>query len=154
MRNSEKGLLQYKLFLTYQMTSYLDNDEYERWIYNSRRTLESAINDKNSKFYNWSCFKAQQSAEYAAKAYMRGIGKDSFGHSVSGLLKKADFIEDIINKSKTLDKYYIPTRYTDAWSEGTPDDYYTEIDCDIAIECCKSIIQEVEDKWKSLSKES
>lgn len=136
------------------MSGFLDNDEYERWIYSSKRTLESAINDRDSHFYNWSCFKAQQSAESAIKAYMKGIGRDSFGHSVSGLLKKADFPDEVINKSKTIDKFYIPTRYADAWSEGTPDEYYTEADCNIAIECCKFILSEVEKKWKSLSKES
>jgi HEPN domain-containing protein len=135
------------------MGSMLDEEEYNRWMSNSKRTLESAINDMNSHFYNWSCFKTQQSTEYAIKAYLRGIGEDSFGHSVSGLLKKSDFSNDLIQDAKTLDKYYIPTRYTDAWTEGIPDDYYTENECITAIDICKKIIEEIEIKWKSLIKE-
>ena len=57
------------------MTSYLDEEEYNRWMKNAQTTLRSAINDKSSQFYNWACFKAQQAAEYAVKAYLRGIGK-------------------------------------------------------------------------------
>ncbi len=56
----------------------------------------------------------------------------------------------MINLAKKIDKYYIPTRYTDAWSEGIPEDYYTLEDANEAIDCSESIISEVENKWKSL----
>ena len=38
------------------------------------------------------------------------------------------FDKSIINTAMIVDKYYIPTRYTDAWSEGIPDDYYNHND--------------------------
>ena len=132
------------------MTSYLDEEEYNRWMKNAQTTLRSAINDKSSKFYNWACFKAQQAAEYAVKAYLRGIGKGSFGHSISLLLVDLHFSKEIVDLAKKIDKYYIPTRYTDVWSEGTPEDYYTLEDASEAIECTEKIINEVEAKWKSL----
>ncbi|MGC8608999.1 MAG: HEPN domain-containing protein, partial [Thermoplasmata archaeon] len=132
------------------MVNYLDEDEFNRWLSHAKSTLISAKNDRSSNFYNWACFKAQQSAEYAVKAYLRGTGNDSFGHSVSLLLKKCDFNDTVINLAKKIDKYYIPTRYTDAWSEGIPEDYYTLEDANEAIDCSESIISEVENKWKSL----
>ncbi len=132
------------------MVNYLDDDEFQRWMTNAQSTLKSADNDKSSEFYNWACFKAQQAAEYAVKAYLRGTGSDSFGHSVSLLLKKANFDNSIVNMAKTVDKYYIPTRYSDAWSEGTPEDYYTVEDADEAIGFCKTIIEEIWKKWKLL----
>ncbi len=135
------------------MVSYLDEDEYNRWLSNAKLTLKSAINDKSSEFYNWACFKAQQAAEYAIKAFLRGIGNDSFGHSISLLLEKSNFDKKLINKAKTLDKYYIPTRYTDAWSEGIPEDYYTLEETEEALNYSEMIIEEVENKWKSLKKE-
>ena len=100
------------------MTSYLDEDEFNRWMKNAKTTLISAENDNSSKFYNWACFKAQQASEYAIKAYLRGTGKASFGHSVSLLLKDLNFDRNLIDLAKKIDKYYIPTRNTDVWSEG------------------------------------
>ncbi len=135
------------------MGSYLDEDEFNRWITNASSTLKSALNDGESGFYNWACFKAQQASEFSIKAYLRGTGNDSFGNSISMLLQKGDFDTAIINKAKKLDKYYIPTRYTDSWSDGTPEDYYTKEDAFDAIECSRSIITEIESKWRSLKSE-
>ena len=132
------------------MPNYLDEDEFNRWQAHARSTLRSAYIDKSSGFYNWACFKAQQSAEYSAKAFLRGIGFDSIGQSVSMLLKKGGFSEDSIKLAKKIDKYYIPTRYTDAWSEGLPEDYYTIEEAEDALECSEKVISDVDDKWKSL----
>lgn len=131
---------------TREFMNFLDEDEFVRWILNARKTLESSRIDLNSAFYNWSCFKSQQAAEYAVKAYLRGTGQDHLGRSVSSLAGKAQFNANFINFGKTLDKYYIPTRYTDAWVEGIPSDYY-------AIEDAEAIIQEVESNWKLLKEE-
>ncbi len=88
-------------------------------------------------------------AEFAAKAYLRGIGEDSFGYSVSVLLGKAKFDEDLINLAKKIGRCYIPTRYTDARSEGSPEDYYSLDDAQEAISSAETIISEVENKWES-----
>ena len=135
------------------MGSYLDSEEFKRWISNAKSTLKSSMNDKEACFYNWACFKAQQAAEFSVKAYLRGTGNDSFGHSISMLLQKGNFDSNLINIAKKLDKYYIPTRYTDSWADGTPEDYYTKEDAFEAIELSKSIIDEIERKWISLKDE-
>lgn len=132
------------------MPVYLDESEYNRWQSHAKSTLRSAQIDKSSGFYNWACFKAQQVAEYMAKALLRGMGIESYGHSVSQLLKNAEFNEKVLNLAKKIDKYYIPTRYTDAWSEGLPEDYYTLEDAEDAIMCAESVMIEVEERWKSL----
>ena len=119
------------------MIDFLDNDEYNRWIKHAEKTLESAISDSSSGFYNWACFKAQHAAEYAVKAYLRGTGINPSGHAVSLLLKNAGFNENIIDIARIIDKLYIPTRYTDVWSEGIPDDYYALSDAENAIEAAK-----------------
>ena len=82
------------------MGSYLDEDEFNRWITNASSTLKSALNDGESGFYNWACFKAQQASEFSIKAYLRGTGNDSFGYSISMLLQKGNFDTAIINKAK------------------------------------------------------
>ena len=131
----------------------LDNDEYQRWIRAAESTYQSARSDKDSQFYSWSCFKCQQAAEYAVKAYLRGRGDLAFGHSVSGLSKSAHLGKTAIDLAKVLDKYYIPTRYTDSWAEGTPEDYYTLRDAEEACEVAKELIEKVKSKWKSLKEE-
>jgi HEPN domain-containing protein len=52
----------------------LNEREFNRWIKSAKHTLESAKVDKDNGFYNWACFKAQQAAEIATKAYFYGIG--------------------------------------------------------------------------------
>ena len=116
-------------------------------------TIKSAEGDLERKEYNWACFKAQQSAEFAVKALLHGLGVDAHGHSISKLLttlpEELDFT-DIIQEAKTLDKYYIPTRYPNAWVEGTPDEYYTEQDAKTAISYAREIIKWVREKWRLL----
>lgn len=53
----------------------MDIEEYERWIKSAEKTLQSAKEDLERGDYNWACFKAQQAAEKALKAFLYGLGK-------------------------------------------------------------------------------
>lgn len=132
----------------------LDEAEYTRWINSSRRTLNSAMGDLSRGDYNWACFKAQQAAELAIKALLHGLGLPAYGHSLSRLLtgipKSLEVKEGIVQAAKTLDKYYVPTRYPNAWVEGTPEDYYTGRDAEDAIKYAETIINWVESSWRLL----
>ena len=131
----------------------LDYSEFERWFSSAESTLRSAESDHNSSFYNWACFKAEQAAEFAVKAYLKGIGLTSYGHSVSHLMKEAGFDKEFIDLAKSIDKNYIPTRYTDAWAEGIPEEYYGLNDSTDSIEIAKEILEAVREKWTSLKEE-
>lgn len=128
----------------------LDKEEYERWIVSAKQTLESARVDLNSEFYNWACFKSQQAAELAVKAYLYGIGQPKAGHSISYLLSLLKAPQEIIDKAKYLDKLYIPTRYPDAWSSGSPSFYYTKNEAEEAIKYAEDIIKFIEEEWKKI----
>lgn len=132
----------------------MDESEYLRWILFSRRTLESARGDLERGDYNWACFKSHQAAEFALKALLRGLGMPPYGHSLSRLLGEAERIfrceDSVVQAAKTLDKYYVPTRYPNAWVEGSPDEYYTRKDAEEAIRLAENIIGWVEEKWRSL----
>ena len=84
---------------------------------------------------------------------MRGTGQPSFGHSLSAMDQQIGFPREFIEMAKSLDTYYIPTRYTDVWPEGIPDDYYTRVDAENTIQIAESIIDEVIRRWNSLKKE-
>ncbi|MEM1990525.1 MAG: HEPN domain-containing protein [Candidatus Bathyarchaeia archaeon] len=134
----------------------MDESEYLRWILFSRKTLNSARGDFERGDYNWACFKSHQAAELALKALLRGLGMPSYGHSLSRLLEGAGRIfgceDNVVQAAKTLDKYYVPTRYPNAWVEGSPDEYYTRRDAEEAIKFAENIISWVEGKWGSLKK--
>lgn len=133
-----------------------DEAEYSRWIRSSRGTLSSARGDLERGDYNWACFKAHQAAEFAVKALLHGLGLPAYGHSVSALLSKAPRElkagEELIHAAKTLDKYYVPTRYPNAWAEGIPEDYYTAEDASQAIEYAGEISGWVEASWRLLKR--
>ncbi|MEM4461305.1 MAG: HEPN domain-containing protein [Candidatus Bathyarchaeia archaeon] len=135
----------------------LDDSEYLRWISTAKKTLESACGDMDRGDYNWACFKARQAAEFAVKALLYGIGSPAYGHSVSKLLVNVGSLgisipNDVIEYAKTLDKYYVPTRYPNAWAEGMPYEYYTKLDATNAIGYSSRVISWVEDIWRYLKR--
>ena len=52
--------------------------------------------------------------------------------------------------ARFLDRLYIPTRYPDAWSEGSPH-YYTRGDAEKALACAEMILDWVRATWSRLS---
>jgi len=135
----------------------LDEAEYRRWLEAARETLESAGLDLEGGYYNWACFKAQQAAELAVRGLLHGIGAHAYGHSVALLLERAsaslgwDVPGDLVECGKLLDKYYVPTRYPNAWAEGAPHYYYTRREASEAIACARLVVEWVEEAWRRLS---
>ena len=133
-----------------KMKEYPDNDEYERWMAHAKLTFKAIVNDRSSGSYNWACFKCQQATEYAVKGFLKDVGKDSSCHSVSMLLKKAEFDDDLINIAKQIDMYFVPTRDPDSWPDGVPNDFYTLDDVDEAIRISELIIGAIDERWNML----
>jgi HEPN domain-containing protein len=134
-----------------------DEAEYSRWIESARRTLLSARRDSEAGDYNWACFKAHQAAEKALKALLWGVGRPQIGHSLPRLLESVremgiDVPEDIVEACIRLNKFYTPTRYPDAWSEGIPEEYYSKREAEEAIQWASRVIEWVESVWRELLK--
>ncbi len=120
-------------------------------------TLESARRDRVNGDYNWSCFKAHQAAEKALKALLLGLGSPRTGHSLIELGNSlrnmgVEVPADIYKALARLSKFYIPTRCPNSWSEGAPEDYYTNSEAGEAIQFAEKIIAWVRDIWKKLSR--
>ena len=133
----------------------VDESEFSRWIRSATLTLESANRDRISGNYNWSCFKAHQAAEKALKALLWGLGNPKTGYSLIELGNTLRNIGieipiDIYEALARLSKFYVPTRYPDAWSEGVPEDYYTEGEAREAIQLAEKVINWVIDVWRKL----
>lgn len=133
----------------------LDVKEFQRWYDTAKHTLRSAMRDMEGRDYNWACFKAHQAAEFALKGLLRGIGSPKYGHSVYQLLEGIsgegiDVPERLILMGKTLDQFYIPTRYVNAWAQGMPYQYYSLEDAKRAIKYSSEILSWVREKWLEL----
>ena len=136
----------------------LDGSEFQRWLRTALKNLDSARGDLERGDFNWACFKAHQAAEMALKALLHVLGLPAYGHSLSKLLQRVEEagVEaggGYVKLAKSLDKLYVPTRYPNAWSEGSPHEYYTEEDAEQAIEYAKKLVEWVVSSWKQLEKE-
>ena len=120
-----------------------DNDEFDRWMAQASDTLNSARQDHSNKSYNWSCFKAQQAAEYAVKALLKGLGISAYGNSIVKLLKDLESytldIHTLTSFARILDRHYVPARYPYAFTEGSPFEYYDEKTAQEALDCAEKI---------------
>ena len=122
-----------------------DEHEYQRWVAHAEHTLAAAHADLEAKFFSWGCFKAQQAAEYALKGVLRGAGAPAIGHSVLQLLmalaKGGSVVpEGLLDSARLLDRFYIPTRYADAFEQGSPFQYFGHADATRAVECARQMV--------------
>jgi HEPN domain-containing protein len=131
-----------------------DKKEFERWIKQAEYTLDSAREDMENRRFSWACFKAQQSAEYAVKGLLYGIGLIPVGHSlirlVGPLKRRGLDVNEALRHSRLLDRHYIPTRYPNAHPEGSPFEYYDEYTAKEAIHSAEVILNfvlEVSRRW-------
>lgn len=86
---------------------------------------------------------------------MRGFGKLGIGHSLLRLIKEMEAmginVDEIRKCSLTLEKFYIPTRYPDAYSEGSPYEFYDAEEAENALDCCSHIIDFVRRRYDEAS---
>lgn len=115
------------------------------WIRQAQRDLDSAKSQMKESFFEWTCFIAQQAAEKAIKAVYQKMGAEAWGHSVTDLLKgmqeEKDVPNELIEKGKQLDKFYLPARYPNSWVSGIPGEYINREDAQNAINNSEKIIQ-------------
>ena len=130
--------------------SFFDEEEFLRWMGQAEHTVNSAQGDAAEGDYGWACFKAQQAAEYAAKALLRGLGLPAFGHSVLGLAGEMEkqgipITEEIRQCARTLDRHYIPPRYPVAYPVGSPFEFYDRETADKAVACAQVVLEAVQE---------
>lgn len=110
----------------------------------SERDLEEAEDFMKNAKYEWICFAAQQSTEKAMKARYNVLNKEIWSHSISTMLSqlvgyKVD--NEIIERSKELDRVYVGTRYPDYYTEGSPYEYCSIEDAKRCINYPKEIFE-------------
>jgi HEPN domain-containing protein len=118
------------------------------WLNQAQRNLEQAKASKRDDRHEWACFAAQQAAELSVKALHLFLGQEAWGHVVAKLFSELpiDAPEDLVEKAKVLDNFYIPTRYPNGHSEGAPYHHYGSIQSEEAIRYAGEIIEYVRDQ--------
>lgn len=125
-----------------------------RWLKQAEADFDAAQDSVKSSHFEWACFQAQQTAEKALKAFLHSQGlRALITNSIAELLveaqKYASF--DIPSQyAKTLDSFYIPTRYPNGLP-GTsfPAHYYSEEDAELCINYAELILKSVKKYIKS-----
>ena len=116
------------------------------WWTQAQADLRHAQYALEGGHYEWACFAAQQAGEKALKALLEFHGYRSFGHVLTHLLhalKDAGITvpDDVVNRAKILDKFYIPTRYPNGLAAGAPTEFYTQEEAQHALSCAEEILR-------------
>lgn len=115
------------------------------WIRQAERDLAVAEDLLGAEDFEWSCFVAQQAAEKGIKAVLQRLNASAWGHSVFELMRiisnKVEVNEELLNCARSLDRYYLPTRYPNGFESGSPYEYFTRRDAEDAIVCSRRIIK-------------
>ena len=115
------------------------------WLRQARRDLESARAQRAAGFHEWACFISQQASEKALKAVVQKLGGEAWGHSIVELLRplqeRLEVPDALRGSAVNLDRYYIPARYPNGWAAGSPADYFSDEDANVAIGHSEAILR-------------
>ncbi|MDR7586564.1 MAG: HEPN domain-containing protein [Armatimonadota bacterium] len=114
------------------------------WFAQAVRDLEQAEDSRRAGRHEWACFASHQAAEKAVKALHLHLGQEAWGHVVAQLLRELPenvvVSEDLMERARVLDTFYIPPRYPNAHAAGAPYEHYGPLQSDEAIRYAREII--------------
>jgi HEPN domain-containing protein len=118
-------------------------DRSRDWLAQAKRDLEQARASQRDRRHEWACFAAHQSAEKALKALHLRFKQEAWGHVVARLLRElpVSIPDNLVEKAKVLDGFYIPTRYANGHPEGAPFEHYGIIQSTDAITYAGEILE-------------
>jgi HEPN domain-containing protein len=120
-------------------------NRWKDWIEQGKLNLRAARNSLQMGDFAWACFMAHQSAEAALKGLHQRLGQVAWGHSIAellhGLPEPIKVSEELLEKARKLDLYYIPTRYPDAHPSGPAGVHYNSKDAEEAISFAEEIVR-------------
>ena len=114
------------------------DDRVQRWLDQAATDLAIAV-ELRERYAHQACFHAQQSAEKVLKALLTRVAGDAIPtHELERLMlafAKLDIVvpDDVRADARSLDKYYISTRYPDALGFADAALAYQPRDADAAI---------------------
>ena len=118
-------------------------DRSRDWLLQAERDLEQAKSSQSEDRHEWACFAAHQAAEKALKALHLFHSQEVWGHVVARLISELplECDQELIDKGKVLDNFYIPTRYANGHPQGAPFEHYGQLQSREAIKYAREIIE-------------
>jgi HEPN domain-containing protein len=115
------------------------------WFAQAERDLEQAQESRRAQRHEWACFAAHQAAEKAVKALHLANGQQAWGHVVAQLLTELPEAvqppQELTERGRVLDTYYIPTRYPDSHPAGAPFEHYGPLQSEEATRYAGQILE-------------
>ena len=122
------------------------------WMRQAQHLLDQAEWLKKGLYFDGACFNCQQAAEMAVKALHHSLGRDAWGHMIVRLLNGLNDVvavpDNVLSSANQLDRLYIPTRYPNGFEHGSPKDYFSVEDIDVALVNCRGIVQFCEEHMR------
>ena len=125
--------------------------EAERWLAFADEDIKMAELALSEGIFRQTCFHSQQAAEKALKGLLVArLGTHPKGHSLEQLLlydsATQKELEGWREACRSLDRFYIPTRYADALPGLLPTGEPTRTDAEEALRDAKAIVAEIRRK--------
>lgn len=115
------------------------------WFSQAARDLEQAEDSRRAGRHEWACFASHQAAEKAVKALHLHKGQEARGHVVARLLRElpqdAAAPQDLVEKAKVLDGFYVAARYPNAHPEGAPFEHFGSLQSEMGIRYAGEVIE-------------
>ena len=117
-----------------------------KWLRQAEADLKASKDSLKDGHYEWCCFQSQQSGEKALKAYLYEKGYTSIiTHSLKELIiectKLDSSFKTLSKDARTLDMFYIPTRYPNGLGgDLAPTEFYEREDAEKCISSAELIL--------------
>ena len=122
------------------------------WFRQAEADLGLARLSAEAGRHEWCCFACHQAVEKGLKALHLHLDQQVWGHGLgrsfrelpvdarAGLVERVDDLED---RFRVLDAFYIPTRYPDSFPEGAPTDHFGRLQSSDAINHARALVEAI-----------
>ncbi len=114
------------------------------WLRQAQAEWAAAQDLYRGGHWAWCCFTCQQAAEKALKALCEYFRQPRFGHNLNTLLlcvgEHVEVPESVKKACARLNRFYIPTRYPNAFDHGAPVDQFFEDDAREALSLAQEVL--------------
>jgi HEPN domain-containing protein len=114
------------------------------WLRQAERDLDQARASRIEGRHEWACFAAHQPAEKAVEALHLHLGQEAWGHVVAKLIAEwpvgVEPPQDLQERARVLDDFYVPARYPNGHPEGAPFEHYGPLQSGQAVDHAGAIL--------------
>jgi len=115
------------------------------WLKEAQAELAAARDLLRGGHWSWCCFTCQQAAERGLKAICEHFRTPQAGHNLNLLVQAVSthvaVSEPLRMACARLNRYYIPTRYPNAFDRGAPAEQFFEPDAKEALEDAGEVVR-------------